>query len=320
MSEFTRGPAYCDDLLTTTLDKYRKGLQENWEKSNAVLKLMKKSGNVKFEDGGNTIVEDLEYDDNVNVAWVAKTDPVAVTDNNILTQAKFSWAVIAGGVTIYDHDLAKNAGASKIHDMMDVKIKNLEASINAGMESALVAAVAASTKYPWSLLDIIDSADPSIADLGDIDRDSYTWWCATETASGSMATQGLEDIRTAFHTVSRGMMDPVNLMVTTQTLYTAYQARLTPYERLGSKNGDLEFETLTFANKPIVYSELTASGMWLGLNTKYLKLTINSNMHFKNQPFVRAQGGQSQAAIVQTMCQMTTNRPASMFKLTGMTA
>lgn len=136
-----------------------------------------------------------------------------------------------------------------------------------------------------------------------------------------MATQGLEDIRTYFLTSSRDLTDPVNMMVTTQTLYEAYQARLTPFEQLvKTDTGDLEFPHLAFHGKPVFFSNRLASGLWLGINTKYTRMKINKNLKFKNQPFVRIPGGQSKSALVQTQCQMICTRPASNFKLTGMTA
>jgi hypothetical protein len=320
MAEFTRGVANADDILTSTLDKYRGKLTEQWLNSFAVTKKMMEAGNVKFEDGGNTIVEDLEYQDNDTAAWVNDSDTVSTTINQILTQAKYSWKMLAGTVGIYDSEEAKNAGESRMHDLLKTRIENLKNTMTSKLEVALVGG-ATVTKGIWSLIDIVDSANPAAGNYGDIDRSSYSWWQATETASGSMATQGLEDIRTAYHTTSRGGMDPVGFLITTQTVYEAYQARLQPHERLQSnKEGDLEFTHLLFANKPMFFSESMQSGVLLGINPKYVKLTINKNLHFKNQPFVRAAGGVSRSSVVEIMCQVTASRCASNFKLTGLTA
>lgn len=324
MAEFTRGPSNVDDLLTATLDKYRKKLTENWLGGFVATRKMKESGNVKYEDGGNTIVEDIEFDDNNTAAFVAQTDTLSTAVNQIMTQAKFSWAVLAGTITLGDHDEAKNSGESKMHDLLKVRIKNLENTFMQKMETALVGNTSTpNAQTPWTLLDVIDSGNPTLGNYGDIDRTATpgTFWQATEVASGSMATQGLEDIRTAYFTTSRGNTDPISWLITTQTLYEAYNARLIPQERLAPNDkGDLEFTTLAFHGKPLFFSEQMATGILLGVNSKYLKLTINSAMNAKNQPFVRAPGGQSKSAVVQTMLQVTNSRCASHFKLTGMTA
>lgn len=318
MSEQSRGPANIDNLLATTLQEYRDSMTEQWVNNNILLKFMDKSAK-DIIDGGISIIEHLEYDDNDTVGWVGKTDAITVAENEFLTQARFVWATIAGLVLIYDHDLAKNMGKNQLFSLMDAKVKNLQRTFDDKLERGLLASSTANTNTVNSLYDIIDSSDPSLAALGDIARATYTWWQATETASGAMATQGLENIRTASNTVSRSGMDPVNLHITTQTVYESYQARLTPFERFTSGGkGDLEFDSLTFANKPVVFSFAAQSGTWLGINTKYLRFRINKNMNFLQQPFVRGEGKQYKSAIVQTMCQLTTTRPKSMFKLTSL--
>lgn len=320
MSSFTRGPANVDDLLTSTLDYYRDTLTENWLSGNPITKKMMEDGSDEL-DGGNDIIEHLEYQDNDTVSWVGVNGTVSVAINQILTDAKFKWVVLAGSVGITDREEAQNKGKSAMLNLMETRVKNLENTFKDKLEDAFGDSSTDSTDVMWSLPDVVDSSDPSIGSFGDIARATYTWWQATETASGSMATQGLEDIRTAYYTTGRSMTDPVNVMVTTQTLYEAYQARLTPVERLVNANkGDLEFEHLAFAGKPVFFSENLASGLWLGLNTKYLRLRINKNMKFKNQPFVREPGGIKKSSVVELMCQLTCTRPASQFKLTGMTA
>lgn len=321
MSSFTRGPSNVDDLLTTTLDNYRDQLTEQWLGGFPVTRKMMEGDNVDELDGGNDIIEHLEYQDNDTAAWVGVNGSVSVAMNQIMTDAKFKWVMLAGSVGITDREESQNKGKSSMIDLMEARVKNLQNTFKAKLETAFGDSSTDNTDTMWSLPDIIDSANPTAANFGDIDRSTYTWWGATETASGSMATQGLEDIRTAFQTVSRSMTDPVNVHLTTLTLYNAYQARLTPVERLTSRDkGDLEFDTLSFHGKPVFYSDQLSSGLWLGINTKYLKMKILKTCKFKNQPFVREPGGIKKNAVVELMCQATCTRPASLFKLTGMTA
>lgn len=321
MSSFTRGPANVDDLLTATLDNYREKLTENWLGGFPITKKMMDGGNVDELDGGNDIIEHIEYQDNDTAAWVGVNGSVGVAINQIMTDARFAFVMLAGSIGITDREEAQNKGKPAMLNLMETRVKNLENTFKAKLETAFGASSTPNSDTMWALADIIDSSNPTIGNFGDIDRSTYTWWGATETASGSMATQGLEDIRTAYHTVSRSMTDPVNVMLTTQTLYNAYQARLTPVERLtpGDK-GDLEFTTLAFNGKPVFYSDQLASGLWLGMNTKYLRMKVLKTCKFKNQPFVREPGGIKKNAVVELMCQLTCTRPASQFKLTGMTA
>lgn len=309
----------ADDILTSTLDEMRDGLQEQWLTGNPVTKEMRKAGNVETQEGGNQIVVDIEYQDNDTFAWVDQDTPFSTAINQILKRAQYYWAVCGGTVGIGDHDEAKNTGSHAKHKLWETRMKNLKNTFTENFETALVAAVTPAATQIWSLLDVVDSGNPTIANFGAIDRGTYTWWGATETTSGSFATQGLEDMRTAFFTTGRAQTDPVSMLITTQTVFEYYLARLTPYERL-AKIADLEFTHVTFAGKPLFFSEDMASGLMLGINTKYLKLYINSAMNFKNQPFVREPGGQYKSAVVQTMCQMVGTRNASHFKLSSISA
>ncbi len=319
MSTFTRGPANVDDLLTTTLDHYRDEITENWKTATPLMKkLMSTSRDV---DGGNDIVEHIEFDDNPTSGFASKTATISTAIPQIATDTTFLWSWLTGTVGIYDYEENQNKGKSAMINLLELRIKNLEDSMRIDFETALGQASTPDVNTVWSLPDIIDSSNPTLANYGQIDRSTYTFWQATETASGSMATQGLEDIRTAFLATSRDLTDPVNVMVTTSTLYLAYNGRLTVHEQLvrGDK-GDLEFEHLAFHGVPVFPASSLASGLWLGFNTKYMQLYINKNIKFKNQPFVRAPGGQSRSSLVQLQSQLVCRRPASNFKLTGMTA
>lgn len=309
----------ADDILTSTLDELRDGMQEQWLSGNPVTKDLMKAGNVEMQDGGNQIVVDLEYQDNDTAAWVDQDTPVSTSINQILKQAQYYWAVLAGTVGIGDHDEAKNSGSAARHKLWETRMKNLKNTFINNMETAFVNAVTPAATQIWSLLDVVDASNPGIASFGNISRATYSWWGATETASGSFATQGLEDMRTAYFTTGRAQTDPVSMLISTQTVFESYLARLTPFERL-DKIADLEFDHVTFNKKPFYFSEDMSSGVLLGINTKYLKLYINSAMNFKNQPFVREPGGQYKSAVVQTMCQLVGTRCASNFKLTGITA
>jgi len=321
MPRFTGGPANINDLLSSTLEKYRDDLVNQWVNGFPIFSNIFKRGNVIMEEGESVVVP-LDYQDNDTVAWVGANDSVSTNINQTLTHTVFKWAEIAGSYGISDSDLAKNSGnKTRLINLLEHRLKNLLTTKKDQLEVAAAAASTPNANQIWSLLDIVDASDPTLGNLGDIDRDTFDWWQATEIASGSMAVQGLEDIRNGYYTVSKSGTDFVDNHLTTLTLFLAYNARLTPMERLtaGGK-GDAEFQSLAFANKPVYYSENLPTGFWLGLNTKYLKFYINKAMNFKNYGFVRSEGGRKQSAVISTMCQFVCTRPASQFKLTGMTA
>jgi len=251
MSTFKRGPGNVDDLLATTLDDYKNELVEQWLSGIPFTKKIMQSENKDMVSGGNDLVESVDFQDNDTAGFVSGTDIVGTAINQTFTQAKFVWALLAGTVGILDTELGQNTGKNQLRNLLKARVNNLTNTFKENLENAFGAASTPNANTVWALADIVNSSDPTLANFGDIDRDDNTWWQSTQTASGSMATQGLEDIRTAYYTTSRGQIDPVNMLLTTQTVYEAYQARLQPQEQLQrSDGGDLEFDHLAFLACP----------------------------------------------------------------------
>ncbi|MCO5759883.1 MAG: phage major capsid protein, partial [Chromatiaceae bacterium] len=299
MSSISRGPSNIDDLLSSTLDDYRPKLTEQFYKGNVVTRKLFEAGSIQEIDGGNEIVRNIAYQDGGTVAKITRSSSINISQAQEFTQARYPWSAIGGSVVIGDWERAQNSGNGKLFDLLAERVANVREEMDQQFEAFALASSTADTTSLWSLLDIIDASDPVVANYGDIARASYSWWAATETASGSMASQGLEDIRTAYHTTSRAGMDPVGLLVSDQASYLSYQGRLTPFEQLApTDKGDLEFESLAFLRKPYSYSEVMPAGTLLGLNLKHTKLVVNKNMKFSKTPFVRTQDGQSEASLI----------------------
>jgi hypothetical protein len=79
--------------------------------------------------------------------------------------------------------------------------------------------------------------------------------------------------------------DEIDVMVTDRISFEAYEALLTPIERVNyqkgsSLAGDLGFQTLTFKGKPFLWSSKAPVKKMFFLNTDYLKLIIDPDKDF----------------------------------------
>jgi len=317
-SPYTRGPVNTDDILTAVMDETRDGVTNEWLQGFPFTKKMMEQGNVEYIEGGDSYVLDIDWQNNDTVAWFNSSTVLSTAINQILSQARFSLKLIGGTIGITDEDEAKNKGRNARFSLIKSRLENLKNSFTEELEISFLAAAATDSKKIFSLHDVVDASNPTIGvNYGDIDRSTYGFWAATETAATTgFALSGIETVRTSANTVSRALTDPVNMHITTQILYESYQARLTPHEIL-NKVGDLEFEHLTFGGKPVFFSEQMLAQTWIGVNTKYLKFVIDNNMKFLNQPFVRVPGGVSKSSVVETRCQLVAKRCNAHFKITG---
>lgn len=314
---FTRGTSNVGDQIAATLEDMKDEISNTWGRNNVVLKKFKDS--MEEQDGGREIVVPIEYQNSNTVQAIDRSSTLSTTIRETLTQAGFRWAAIGGSYGIDDLEKAMNSGKAQFINLLSHRLQNVLSEMEHKLEEFLLASSTADTKTPWSLYDIIDSADPTLANYGDIDRDSVSDWGAYEASSGAFATQGLEDLRTANETVkTRGNGRAPDLHITTTTVLNKYKARLTPFERLTPiTKGDVEFSSMAFEGAPVVASYKAQSGTWLGVNTKVTKLYMNKHLKFKAMPFVRQAGGITELAVILTQLQMTCANPRLNFKLSS---
>lgn len=323
MAEFTRGIANVDDILASTLSAIGDELTEQWLTGFPLTNDLMKQENVKELDGGNDIVEPIEYQNASSVAFVNDTSVLDTSIRQIMSQMHVPWRILAGTIGILDSEQAKNMGRYQLQNLVESRVKNLKNSFIEKLEIALFAG-SPGTDDIASLPEIVDSSDPSRGSYGDISRTTYTFWQANEvdgSTVGGFALAGIETVRSAELTVSKALTDRVTMHFTSQTLYASYMARLTQQEIFtASKDGDLEFDHLMFAGKPVMFSPQCTSTEWYGLNTNHMKFFINKNLKFKDMGWVRVPGGVSQSKVVETQCQLVAKRPRSNFKITGLAA
>lgn len=325
--EFGAGPATVDDLLASTLSSnaFQDEATENWMTGNPITNEMLKDDLVKEVEGSNDIREAIEYQNNNTAAWVNDSSIVDVGVRQILTEMQAPWRMIFGSVSATFSEEAKNMGKFQKMNIVESRLKNLIGTKKEALEEAFFAS-APGDDNPWSLLEIIDSSDPTRANYGGIDRDTYTFWQGWEvdaSSSGGFSIAGIETVRAAELATSKAMTDRINMHVVSQALFAAYQARLVQQEifsRADKAKGDLEFENLLFAGKPVFWSPQATSTMWIGVNTKHMKFFINKAMRFKDYGWTQVPGGLSRSKLIGTMCQLISTRPRSNFKITGLAA
>lgn len=319
--------ANVGQLLSTTLKNYRKTLVDNIHKSNALFYMLKEKGKIKELDGGERIVVPLMYGKNTTAGSYSGYDQLDVTAQDGIDSAEFNWKQYSASITISGEQRRKNSGKSKIIDLLDAKVRQAEMSLteelsegifsngtgNGGKDlTGLVAMVAASGTY------------------GGIDSGTHTWW--RSTVDSDAVALSLADMRTVFNSASLGGKDTPDLIVTTQTLYEAYEAFLT---QIGTTNvygsfstrsegtkklGDGGFQALEFKGVPIVWDELCTSGAMYMLNTRHMNLTVHKDANFETTDFEKPEDQDALVAQILFMGNLTTDRRKSHGVLTAKTA
>jgi hypothetical protein len=117
------------EIVTTTLRSRTGKLADNVTKNNALLKRLKKKGNVKTVSGGRTIVQELEYAENGTYKRYSGYEALNISPSDVFTGAEFNYAQAAVAISISGLEELQNAGEEAIIDLLEARISNAEKTL-----------------------------------------------------------------------------------------------------------------------------------------------------------------------------------------------
>jgi hypothetical protein len=314
------GPSNIDDIFTTTLQKISPEITDNKFQDFPILSWFRRNG-LNVVDGGSFIEERLEYDSNATVGFFGDYQVLETNPNQILTAAFFPPRSAACSISISAQDEAKNNGIPAISSLLQARTKNAMKSLELLINQALFEA-APGTIDPWSLAEIVDSADPSRANLGGIDRDTYSWWSANETAMTSFAAAGVSNMNTMRRDCASGHgNNEPDFIISTPTVFGFYENSLDPKVRYtDTEMANAGFTNLKNGMATVTYDADCNSGVMYFLNSKYIKFSVYSKFNFTTTPFVKPANQVARTAQIVAIFNITSSQPRRLGKLTGIVA
>jgi len=284
MALATHTPTTWNDILSTTMHNYHKTLTDNIFDSRPLLNYLMSNGRVKKTSGGISIVEPIIYVEGDSDSY-AEWDTVTVNPVNTATAAQFDWKQLYATIAISGLEEAQNNGKEQIINLLEAKIMQAEDTLKTKLNGMLFGTTSGTTAANdfTSLIDLVDDT----AAAGGINPATETWWKSTVTAVGAVDAAGLEAaMRKAYNSASDAGNDRVDSLFTDDTTFGFYESTLTPQVRYtDTAKANLGFQNLMFKNVPLFWDFQAPAGVMLGLNSKYVGLTIHSDRDFKQSPF-----------------------------------
>lgn len=307
-------PASWDAVLSTTMHNYRKTLTDNVFNSRPLLEYLMSNNRVRTVDGGYSIVEPLILglgDADSYSQW--QTIGINVTGG--ISAAQYPWKQLYATMIISGLEEAQNNGKEQVASLIEAKVMQAEETIKNILSAMLYgtrgAAAHTDTDFD-SFVTLIDATAPAggitpaaAPDAANLWR-SPTWNATAATGTDSTGTAipagtmpganasgtawtgaDLEKaLRHMFNLASGGGADHVDAIFCGPGVYEAYEASLTPQVRFtDTTKANLGFQNLMFKNIPLYYDPDCPAGVALGLNSKYIGLTLHSERNFKQTPF-----------------------------------
>ncbi len=289
-------PAY-DSIITTTIQRRNGVLADNLTNNNALLRALKKRGNVRPFSGGNVIMEEIMYNDpNTNNAnSYSGYELINISPDSPLSAAEFNIKQYADSVSINGLEMLQNNSKERIIDLMEGRMKVSEARLlnrialdiygdgtgNGGKNiTGLAAAV----------------ADSPTNSYGGIDRNTWAFWknavfSGVTNGGGAVSAANIQQYMTTLAlSLVRGTDKP-DLIVADGNYYGFYVNSLQAIQRLqseGDSTGGAGFTSIKFfgggASADVVLDggiggNATANHMWF-LNTNYIYFRPHSDRNF----------------------------------------
>lgn len=274
-------------------------------------------------DGGRTIVVPVTYSKNSTAAAYAGYGIIDVTPQDNETAAEYAWAQYAASIAISGRDERQNSGSKvKIINLLQAKTDNAEMALKTKLDVDLFGTQltnSAGSNGINGLQSLVDTTST----VGNINRGTAgnAFWQGQVTASGSFATQGLDNMRTLYNNCSLDGMGNPDLGLTTQTVFEYYEKSLQTQQRFTDTNTlDGGFQNLKFKGMTLMWDTNAPSGVMFMLNSEFVKLAVHPDGDLKTTEFVKPANQDAKVANVLFMGNVILLQSRRHGKLTGITA
>jgi len=318
-----------DTILSTTMNKYRRKLEDNIFRANPLMYWLQEGGRLDKEDGGAKLIVPVMGVKSTAVGSYADYDSLSTFVTNAqstdFTAGEYAWRQYVGVVAISGIEEAKNNGVSQVIRLLDAKVQHAELSIAEAMNQMFFLDGTGNSGKDWcGLAGIVSAADPAAGGctaggtgLGNIPVGTNAWWASYVEATAEALT--LAKLTTGYNSVSKGNDHP-DLMLTTQALFEKYEGLLQPQARYTDmKTADGGFQNLLFKGGVVMFDLYAQSGTWYYLNSKYLSLIGHTQTWFRNTPFIKRHDVDARYSQILSYGNMVTSNRARQGKLTGKT-
>lgn len=268
------------EIVTTTLRNRSGKLADNVTNNNALLNRLNKKGNVKPVDGGRTIVQELDYQENGTFKRYSGYETLDISPSEVFSAAEFDWKQGAVSVSISGLEELQNSGSERVIDLLESRIKNAERTMANNVSNDLYSdGTASGGKQIGGLQHIIADA-PSTGTVGGINRATYSFWrnyaYDATTDGGAAATAALIQgyMNQVWLNVTRGSDRP-DLIVADNNYFKLYLESLQSIQRIASDDmAQAGFTSLKFMDADVVFDggyggDAPSNHMYF-INTDYL--------------------------------------------------
>src|SRR5688572_17808580 len=189
--------------------------------------------------GGDFISQPIEYALNSTVGSYADTDTISTTRVDVFDRVEFNWKEYAGTFVISELEEDRNAGTGQVFDLKKAKLKNLQESLRATLNTDMHGSGTGNSGKALDGLGNLVATAPTSGTVGGINRANFSFWRNQQTA-GTQSAAAFDNLRASMRSIynlcSNGVSDQhPSFAVTTRTVFEGYEGLLLANERFTDK-------------------------------------------------------------------------------------
>lgn len=278
------------ELVTTAYRNHRGEFADNVTNNNALYRRLYERGNKRTEDGGITIVEELDYAENGTYQRYSGYDVLDISASDVLSAAEYNWKQAAVHVTANGRELRINKGENRITNLALSRLQNAMRTFANQLSSDIYSDGTASNQINGLQAIVPDTAGGT---LGGINGSTFTFWQAVVQSAASPISGGSITVSsTTFEDpfmlqlwleLVRGNDEP-DLIVMSNDYYTFFEGSQVSNKRYTNDNasGDSSsagFVSLKYKSADVMFdggSGIPAAHAYF-LNTNYMSLVCHED-------------------------------------------
>jgi hypothetical protein len=278
------------EIITTTLRNRTGKLSDSVSKNNALLNRLLEKGKVDMADGGRTIVQEIEYQENGTYKRYAGYDLLNVAPSDVMTAAEYDWKQAVAAISISGLEMMQNSGKEVMIKLLAARIKNAQKTLRNNIALDCYSDGTADGGKQIGGLAAAVSSTPTAGTFGGISRAAWPFWqnqkfSAVADGGAAMTAANIQSyMNKLWYKTVRGADHP-DLIVADNNYYGFYHSSLQSIQRITSdKMAQAGFTSLKYMNADIVLDGAFGGGapanIMYFLNTDYLFLRPHAQRNF----------------------------------------
>lgn len=278
------------ELVTTTLRERADDLADNISENNALLKRLKKKGNIWLVDGGRNITMPLEYAENSTFMYYDGYEQLNITPSDVISAAEYEWKQAAVSISMSGKEKLMNAGKNQVINWLTTRVSNAEKTMMNNIGTDIYSDGTGTSGKQIGGLQLLVANANTTGTVGGINAANFAFWQNTEISDATDfgATASTSNMGAFMNSTwvlqCRGNEKP-DLIVCDNAYYRLYLESLTPNQRFTTaESAELGFHALKYQTADVVLdggigSAAPTRTMYM-LNTDYLRFVSHSDRNF----------------------------------------